>query len=157
MEIILNREEGLAAAERGADQQIGVYENSRWHDHGSRSKRSLRLRWADSIHGAMAEAAVSKLLGLPVTPGKTGRITYGDIGGFIEVRATEWNSGHLIIYKSDPVDVPFILVVGHYPKFRAAGFVINKDLEDRWWRADKDPASWWVPQSALSPMGDLSA
>jgi len=157
MEIILDREEGLAAAERGADQQIRTFEESRKFDHGSRSNRSLRLRWADSIHGAMAETAVSKLLGLPITPGKAGRITYGDIGGFIEVRATEWRSGHLIVYKSDPVDVPFILVLGHYPKFRAVGFIINKDLDDRWWRSDKDPASWWIPQSALSPMGDLSA
>ena len=154
-EVILNREEGLAAAERGADQQISTFEEGRQWDHGGRSKRSLRLRWADSIHGAMAEAAMSKLLDLPVTPGEKGKITYGDIGGFIEIRSTEWKNGNLIIYERDPVDVPFILVVGHYPRFKAVGFVINNDIDDKWWRSDKDPASWWIPQSALSPMRDF--
>ncbi|MGY3619264.1 hypothetical protein [Bradyrhizobium sp. USDA 10063] len=61
----------------------------------------------------------------------------------MEVRATEYQKGHLFIYPNDADASIFVLMNGHYPEFRTAGSIVASDAkQDQWWRPDADPACW---------------
>ena len=122
-------------------------------DHGATSDRGMRQRWADGIHGAMAEIALARALHLEWTPGGK-LVTHGDVANRLEVRATERENGHLLIYPNDADESLFVLMIGHYPVFRIAGCILAAAAKKTdWWHADADPACFWVPQSALSFRG----
>jgi hypothetical protein len=137
-------------------QMMRKISRERHGDHGGSSKRTMRDRWADSIHGMMGEIALARALGLPWTPGGI-EVTRGDVANKLEVRATERLSGHLLIYPNEADASIFVLMIGHYPQFRIAGSITAADAkQDQWWRSETDPPCWWVPQKALSPVDNPS-
>ena len=145
----ITADEAVAAAAAGAIQQIRSVLRERGRDHGGVSRRQQRLRWADSIHGMMAEMAVAKYLGVTWTPGAQA-VKRGDVAEAIEVRATEHENGHLLVYDSDSDAAPFVLAVGHFPCFYLAGWLYGADCEQqRYWQRDKDPPCYWVQQNHL--------
>jgi hypothetical protein len=151
--ITLSAEAAISAASVATLQILRKIAKQRNGDHGGRSDRGMRERWADGIHGSMAEVALSQALNLAWTPGGM-RISRGDVGNMLEVRATEHLGGHLIVYEDDADESLFVLMIGHFPSFRIAGCMLGKSAkQQQWWRQDKDPASYWVPQSALEPLG----
>lgn len=130
-------------------QLIRKVAHNRDSDHGGASERSLRLRFADGIHGLMGEIIVARRHKLNWTPGGF-EVSRGDVAGFLEVRTTEPNFGHLLIYKKDKDASVFALVLGHYPLFRIGGYLrAGLCKRQEWWRANADPPCWWVPQRAL--------
>ena len=146
----LSAEDAMCAASVATLQMVRKIANGRNGDHGGRSLRSMRERWADVIHGLMGEIALARTLNLPWTPGGM-FVSCGDVANKLEVRATEYQSGHLLIYDSDPVESPFVLMIGHYPQFAIAGGIVGKNARcEEWWRPDADPPCWWVPQPALT-------
>ena len=153
MIVKLSFEEGLSAATQGVVQMMRAKQNG-WvgADHGGSSGRDERERWAQAIHGQLCEHAVAKALNLFPSASVDG-IQHGDFGGICAVRGTPWQNGHLIINgaEADPyADTPFILVVGHWPDFRIAGWIYGREATfEKWWRPNERPPSWWVPQSAL--------
>ncbi len=155
MIVNLTPDEGYAAAAVAAAQQIRSVLYDREHDHGGHSRRGQRKRWADTIHGLMAEMALAKALQITWTPGGT-RVTTGDVGDKIEVRATEHPAGHLLVYPKDSDAAPFVLMVGHFPEFRIAGWVYGREAKHSdYWRDDKDPPCFWVPQRVLGSIKTL--
>lgn len=156
LEVTLSKEEGLMASVSGAVQMMRATERG-WvgNDHGGSSGRDLRERWAQAIHGAMCEFAWAKLQDVfPIssTEGISGRDP-----GDVAVRGTPWANGCLIVNKSEACsDTPYVLVCGHWPKFRFPGWMNASDVvEKRWWRPEERPPSFWVPQEALWPIRDL--
>ena len=137
-------------------QMLRKIANQRNHDHGHKAKRGMRERWADGIHGLMGEIALARALNLPWTPGGL-FVSRGDVANKIEVRATEYASGHLLIYEDDENDSPFVLMTGHYPVFRIAGAIRAGLAKEHgaWWKPNADPPCWWVPQFALSEIDDV--
>ena len=145
----LTAEHAIMAAGVATLQMLRKLARGRGTDHGGRSMRPMRERWADGIHGCLAELALAGMLGRAWTPGGM-HISHGDVG-LLEVRATEHRDGHLIVYEDDPSDAIYVLMIGHYPRFRCAGCLAGHAAKfHEWWRADKDPPSFWIPQSALS-------
>lgn len=158
--IELSFEEGMAAAVTGSVQMMRAIRSGKvGHDHGGRSGRQVRERWAQAIHGQMAEHAVCKALGLYPIASVDG-IGGDDPGGYA-IRSTPWNDGCLIVNQSElpeADDKRFLLVVGHWPRFRLAGWLYGAEARrDEWWRPDERPPSWWVPQSSLRPVESLKS
>jgi len=156
--ISLSADEGLAVGSAAIMQMMRATQKG-WvgSDHGGTSGRSIRERWAQAIHGMMAEFAACKFLGVCWTAGVSG-IQGSDALG-IEIRATPWENGKLIINESDVEkhpDHPFVLIVGHWPNFRLCGWITAQEAaRDKWFKADERPPSFWVAQSDLHDMSDL--
>lgn len=154
----LSREEGLAAAVKAAYQMMDTIEGG-WigRDHGGKSGRSMRERWAQGIHGQMCEEAFCKWISLFPTTSIKG-IKDGDPGGYA-IRGTPWSDGHLIINGAEVpkyMNTPFVLVTGHWPEFQIVGWIMGAEAaQEKYWRADERPPSWWVPQSVLHPISEL--
>jgi hypothetical protein len=151
----LSFEEGLCAAMQGCVQMMRtIREGSVGFDHGGKSGRSVRERWAQAIQGQMAEHAVSKAVDAYPAASKNG--INGDDPAGLAIRSTPWANGHLVVNQSELPEADakkFVLVVGHWPEFKIAGWIYGRDAKrDEWWRPEERPASWWVPQSALLPL-----
>lgn len=153
--VTMTAEDAISAASVATLQMVRKIAKQRNGDHGGRSERGMRERWADGIHGSMAEIALSHALNLSWTPGGM-HISHGDVGNKLEVRATEHSNGHLLVYHADADDSLFVLMVGHYPLFRIAGCILGAAAKQaEFWRDDTDPSCFWVPQGALelTPLG----
>lgn len=126
--------------------------------HGIES--SGREAWAADITGALSEMAVSVGLKLPWNdpiraPRQRNADGDRDVGDF-EVRSTTRERGSLILYPKDADDAPFILVTGQLPTFELRGWVYGHEgKQERFWRTDVRSPAFFVPQSALKPLGDL--
>lgn len=154
--VLLSADEGLAAAVIGAMQMMrAVQRNRLGNDHDTASQRNLRERWADAIHGMMCEAAWAKWRN--VYHAASTQVEKATDPGGVGVRGTIWPNGCLIINANETErPYPFVLVVGHWPRFELVGWLTGPEAaQDHWWRADKDPPSYWVPQRALRAMEDL--
>jgi len=150
MIIELSADEGMAAVSVAAMQMFRTIRKGRSVDHGGSSDRTLTERWGNIIHGNMAEIAVSRALYRPWTPGGA-KISRGEIGGDIEVRATEHKNGHLLIYENDLDDKWVVLAVGHWPTFRIVGAILAGEAKRIIpINTDAKPPCYWVPQQSLS-------
>lgn len=148
----LSFEEGLSAALQGCIQMMRAVQTNRvGHDHGGMSGRSQRERWAQAIHGQMCEHAAAKFFRL--FPNASVEGINGDDPGGLAIRGTAWETGALIVNESElpAADAKkFVLVVGHWPQFRVAGWIYGREARvAKYWKPRERPASWWVPQSAL--------
>lgn len=151
--VALTFDEGMSAAVAGCIQMMrAVHSGKVGHDHGGFSGRDMRERWAQAIHGQMVEHAVSKFFNCYPHAG-IGGITGDDPAGF-SIRGTPHKNGHLIVNGSElpeKSEERFVLVVGHWPTFRIAGWIKGCDvMRNEWWRAHERPPSWWVPQDSLN-------
>lgn len=147
--ITLNAEDAFAAAGVVTCQMLRKHTHKRTTDSGgfSKSKRGQSRRWGDGFAAAMSEIAVSRLLNKAWTGGGV-HISHGDVGK-VEVRHTEYPSGHLLIYKSDDDLAPVVLLIGGYPEFIVAGcMMVGDGKRKEWWRSDSDPPAYWVPQGS---------
>lgn len=154
----LSFEEGLSAGLQGLVQVMRAINAKKvGNDHGGKSGREIRERFAQGIMGQMAEHAVSKALDLYPVASAAG--ISGDDPGGLAIRSTPWPNGCLIVNESElPAgdEKRFVLVVGHWPKFTVVGWIFGREARrDEWWRPDERPASWWVPQSALRSSDEL--
>lgn len=160
MNVTLTADEGMAAASAGCLQMMRAIAKG-WvgNDHGGVSGRDLRERWAQAIHGALAEYAFCKAMDKCWTPSAAG-ITGQDATGW-QVRATPWDGGHLILNKGEPEKwgaSRIALVTGHWPTFKVVGWIAAQDAaKPEWFRENERPASFWVPQSALRPMSEAAS
>lgn len=119
-----------------------------------------RNRWID-IAGAVGEMAVAKLLDR--YPGFTvGTYKQADVAG-VQVRATEYKSGHLIIRPNDADQDVFILVCGvkNRPEMvEVVGWCTGKEAKTQlgeWQRLDHMRThSWVVAANKLHPLHELN-
>jgi len=149
----ITAEHAMCAASVATLQMLRKHSRERNCDHGARSTRGQRIRWADTMHGLMGEIACSEMSNLAWTPGSL-HVSTGDVGKKIEVRTTEHHDGHLHIYENDADDGIFVLMTGDYPTFRFAGCLMKgrDGKRPEWWRSNGNLPCWWVPQSALGPL-----
>jgi len=123
-------------------------------DHGSTSKRKVKQRLGDKILGEIGETALSRALELPKTSSSNPFDT-GDVAQGLEVRATEHQNGHLLLYDSDPNDRFFLAVVEFAPgeiRVSLPGWILAEQGRKPRFRGDGDPPCYWIPQSALNPI-----
>jgi hypothetical protein len=150
-------EQMLIASNVAVAQMIRKVRLGRKTDHGGSSKRDFALRWGQTACGILGEIIASDKLGVPWTPGGC-KITRGDLAHKIEVRFTEYESGHLKVDANDPEDHIVIGVVGDPMRgYRIIGGILVADARRPEWFGTifVDPRAYAVPQSALRPFEEL--
>lgn len=151
--VTITADEAMAGAAVAALRQIRVIQKERLSDHGSRSWRRQRDRWANQIHGTFGEIAFAKAINRAWTPGG-GHISDGDVGEY-EVRATEMDNANtcIFIYEGDDNDKWYVLAVGHFPEFHFPGAIKGRDGKKvEWWNENANPPCYWVPKQVLVPI-----
>jgi hypothetical protein len=113
--------------------------------------------WRHDIEGVAAELAVAKTLGryyIPALHVQSG--TEGDVAHY-QVRSTEHANGCLLVKDGDRDEDVFVLVVGSMPKLTVVGWMrASEGKLPEWRRNVRGREAWFVPQSALHPMGPAS-
>ena len=110
--------------------------------------------WSVDIDGVGAEMAVSKYFGIYYQPPAWKE---DDLPNGYEVRASTYNTGHLIIRPRDREAI-YIFVVAKHPFFSIRGWFNSKDaITDKYYRPRDatGPEGWWVPQSDLKDIVEL--
>lgn len=112
--------------------------------------------WKNDIEGAAAEMAYAKYRRLYWNFSFYGKnqgylFKSGDVGQ-AQVRWTDREDGSLIIRTDDDPGNYFVLVIGSIPEFYIVGYIHGTEAtKDEYIRApNKGPASWFVPQHALT-------
>ena len=107
------------------------------------------------IVGAIGEYAVARALGKPFQP-LLNTFKLPDVGE-LQVRATRWPRGHLIVREDDPEGV-YVLVTVNEPRAEVHGWLTAKEArQDKYWgNPDETRAACWsVPQYDLHPLNTL--
>lgn len=108
------------------------------------------ITWDQEIESAAAEIAVARWRNRYWWGGSFDLRGPGTDAGSAQVRWTQHDTGHLILYEADDSADAFVLVTGRSPKKRIVGWTYGRDAKlDRYWRTDVKCSSWWVPQLAL--------
>jgi len=125
------------------------------NNHASTYQRGLMERLEQEVIGACGEMACAKYLDCY----HLGRVnTFHNVldVGMFEVRATKVATGCLILRDNDSPTREYMLIVGEPPRMTVVGHIKGADgMRDCYLR---DPGlirkAWFVPQSALIPLGD---
>lgn len=164
-EMKLSFDEGMAVAAAAVVQQFRATSKGLKRDHGVIvPERGEARRMGERINGMMAEYALCKKLDVSWHAGVAGLKT-GDIcGNRLFVRATDMNTGHLMITAQEARDFPdaaYALMVGFWPMFRLAGWCWVRDaVQDRWFRRRGDGSTidaYWIPQAGSGILHDFEA
>jgi len=150
----LTRFEVLAAALVGVRRRLESWGSAETNKVGNGS-----FGWQIDIEAACAEMAAAKALNL-YWSGSVNTFKLPDVGEGVEglqVRHTDRDGGCLIVRPEDKGHERFLLVTGQAPLFVLRGWLRGDDArQDAFWR---DPnghrPAWFVPQSALRPVGEL--
>jgi hypothetical protein len=111
--------------------------------------------WYADITGACGELVVAKFIDR-FWSGQLGNYKARDAGP-VQVRTTRYSDGHLLLYDTDVDDHPFVLVYGEAPEFTMAGWCYAREGKHTMYArlTPHGKPAYWVPQSALHPMGVL--
>lgn len=148
------------AAQVGINRTIRSRFAGKTHENGQGG-----VRWAWDIDGAVGELAWHKLTDQFWTPsvGKSDKLI-GDAPGGVQIRATTRHAGCLILKPEDRdknLADPFVLAIivyGEACRVRFPGWLRPAEVADEWWRpvgGGVHHAAWFVPQSAIHPVGEL--
>ncbi len=151
MDIALTWYEMLHGSRVGAMRLVQVIDEKRSPMHGQKG-----YSWQNAIEGTLAELAVAKGLGL-YWAGIVGDFKAPDVGP-LQVRYTDRPTGHLLLHDSDKDADLCVFVIGGFGKYKLVGWCqIGAVKRPEFW---KDPTGsrpcYFVPQSALSPMEELT-
>ena len=107
---------------------------------------------AESI---VAEILVARFLGFVAFDPRASRFKdSADVGSFVDVKWTRYETGQMIIYENDRNSDVAVLVVGTSPNYRLAGWIPVAMAKRPKYRNSKQP-TWWVTQQNLQPIENL--
>lgn len=114
--------------------------------------------WTINIEGACGELAAAKALNL-FWDGGVNTFSAPDLQPNIQVRTSSNHDWGLIVRRNDKDDEIFVLVTGVSPEFVVRGWIVGKSAKNnKWFRTyNNRPEAYFVPQSALNPVGTLKA
>jgi hypothetical protein len=139
----LSEHESRAAIAVGVERQIEAIlagRRSRWPGDG----------WGQHIPGALAEAAVAKMLGLFPIATPWARRYEGDGAGGYEVRSTSNPRGSLPVNAKDAPDRAFYLAIGQLREWEIFGPMLGRDaMVPRYWREDVPFPAYFVPREIV--------
>lgn len=121
-----------------------------WNN-ASTYKRSYSERLTQEVIGACGELAFCKAMNWFWSPSVNTFHDIPDVGSSVEVRATNLDTGSLILRDNDDDERWFILVTGEPPLMTIKGRIKGYDgKKDQWLKNPHGHRnSWFVPQSAL--------
>ena len=141
------------AAMCGVRRQIASLLGGHPNAHGLSNKDG----WREHIEGACGEMSTAKVIGCYWEP-TVNTFRAPDLCGWIQVKTTSADNGHLIIHDGCNPEHAYVLVTGRSPDFIVRGWIMAKDAtRDEWWRTvnPERPCAWYVPQSALLDLDEL--
>jgi hypothetical protein len=123
------------------------------------SRYDKRLGFHDYVaqvaESIVAEILVARFLGFVEFDPRASRFKdSADVGSFVEVKWTRYETGQMIIYENDRNTDVAILVVGTSPNYRLAGWIPVAMAKRPKYRNSKQP-TWWVTQQNLQPIENL--
>jgi hypothetical protein len=156
IEVPLTWREVALAAQRGLSRCLHNLKDGRKDANGAEKAYGIGADF--HVMGAIGEAAVAKHYGILWEPMAFGRIDVGDL----EVRATDYHLGRLVLHPNDRNSCPYILARLHkLPVVVLVGWMIGEDAKrDEWW-GECNPAkpngrpAFWVPNDLLHAVEEL--
>lgn len=150
--IKLTPNEMMMAATIGVCRHIGALKAGRADAHGMDPGNG----WKHHIEGACGEIAVAKALKL-FWPGTVNTFKDGGDVGKLQIKTRSKSHYDLIIREDDSDDAYFVLATGECPNYEVIGYIRARDgKRPEWIQTYGDrPAAWFVPQSALIPIGEM--
>jgi hypothetical protein len=151
-----NLADAIARTERELGRKVQLGRNT---DHGGVSVRSMDVRAKHGVLGKLGEIAFGLAHQLKTTddsPDPT--LTDFQHPQFkLEIRTTDWDNGHLLVYRKDDGDKFVMLVTGDFPQFFYRGAIRVRDVwpMNDWWESNADPPCWFVPQTALKSVREI--
>lgn len=147
----LTRPQMWLAALAGCMRHIQDIHQGRFPAHGDDGKSG----WQRNIEGCLGELVVAQHYGR-FWCGKVGDLSKGDVGS-VEVRTT-WGD-FLLMHKTDPPGVPYVLVSGINGSYEILGWIMGHEGQDdeAYW-GDKGGTGrpcYWVPHHDLHHMDDF--
>ena len=114
--------------------------------------------WGNSIEGALGEIAVAKLLNQYPTGMESHWAT--DVGEDIEVRTRKKPEHQMFLKPSDKPGFRYVSVIGSFGLYLIKGWIESDFVfQQPEWLHDNNGTtsrSYWVPDSALKPISELS-
>lgn len=146
----LSNPEYLHALMAGCLRRASAREKNRQNYYGALSANAELL----DIIGAVGEAIVAKHLD-KFWVGR-GEFRGGDVGNY-QVRATTYDTGHLLLNKKDYPDVPYILVTVSSGVGKIRGWLFGREGQKPEYWQDKSGrgCAYYIPQSRLRPISEL--
>jgi hypothetical protein len=158
----------LTLSEREHAVKVGVARHAE-HERAGRRDAKVDRRSGESVHiqGALAEASVAVALALEwdgkfkrLEEWKEWRKAGGDVGGGLEVKATDRKDGSLLLQKHNESDNGFVLVVTPrrtYPTMFLVGWKFGEEIRQQvFWDKDMPRPCWRVPQGCLRSVRSLA-
>jgi hypothetical protein len=109
------------------------------------------------INGAQGECAAAKALLTFWLMSVDARKEEPDLLPDWQVRTRTQVGYDLIVRSDDRDDQRFVLVIGNGPTFDVCGWIWGRDAKDEQWlrdRGERGAPAFWVPRSALRPLGE---
>jgi hypothetical protein len=146
-EILLSRDEAIAAATRGITRRLGPG----WVKHRTSHTADA---WARFVLNALAEEAVRRITGWPWPESVEAFETVEGAGPIV----ARWAVDGIAVANGELSEARCIVVTGDAPAFAMAGWIILRDAErvgDLWAATSTSGERWWVPTSRLRPIKEL--
>ena len=154
MLVTLSLEEIAMGAALASHRVIDAIRLERKNNHGL-----IGNGWTENIEGYCAEMAVAKALGSYYTAGEGKGFKGADVGETIQVRWATQDSYRLIVRPADHTDYFYVLVTGIAPNYSIKGYIHGSEAKNDSYMEDPQngrPPAWFVPQSALKPIQQLT-
>ena len=157
MKLVLTEDQYAKAEEIGRQRQQAALDKKRPSAHGYDESAPLKVH----IQGASAELGVSLITGKEwhaYLEDLGGERKPPDVGDGLQVRSTDYRSGHLLVHPSDNDQDVFILVVVSGRNLEIKGWMTGGEAKDEKYWGDKfrnGRPAYWVPQRDLKPFKSL--
>jgi hypothetical protein len=147
VEVVLSNTQIMMAA------QAGVLRHLQFLKRNARPMYGLDVNtdWKLQIEGALSEYALAKHLGVHWEG--VGYPDADDVGKE-DVRATEYDDGHLILHHRDKDNKNYWLLTGKNGHYKVRGFILGKNgKQQKYWQKrevkGRDRSAFFIPQSDL--------
>ena len=119
--------------------------------------RDMMTRFWEELVGACGEVAIGKAANVWFVPSVNTFHRVPDCLGDVEVRATDLDSGCLILRNNDADDRRYVLAIVNGTGVSLRGWMIGSEAKEKVYERDPNGygAAWFVPQRDLRPMKDF--
>ena len=115
-------------------------------------ERTFDERITQEMTGMLAELAVIDFFGIKQNPSVNTFHKVADVLEDIEVRATTYQNGHLILRDNDSIDRKYIFCTVNYDMVRLMGWIHGKEgMTDQYFRSEEKTRSMFKNPRAVRP------
>jgi hypothetical protein len=157
MKLVLTVEQYAKAEEIGKKRQKAALDKKRPSAHGYNESAPHKVH----IQGAAAELGISLITGEQwhaYLEDLGGERKPPDVGNNLQVRSTDYKSGHLLVHPGDADEDIFIFVIVNGRNLEIKGWMTGAEAKaQKYWgdKARNKRPAYWIPQPDLKPFKTL--